>query len=158
MLSLYGIGPLARVREMAFGSGALCVAMIAAFLAQAARPPQSKSLGSMKVEQDAVVVNGTRLGTANGEVSLQYQLVESPALGMNLAVPLAFVGAKDSVPIAPDGFEGWMLEATWKRAEALNARGISVRRKTEAFRISPGESYEVLLGEREPSLKKRASP
>jgi hypothetical protein len=151
------LGPFSRARELAFGSGALALTFLAALLAQAARPVQSREVAELKVEADAVVVDGARLAVANGEVGLQYQVVESPALGLVFAVPLALVGAEGSppLPLEHGTLEGWLLESSWKRAEALNGRGFSVKRRTETFKITAGSSYLLQLGEREPTLEKR---
>jgi hypothetical protein len=151
--SLTGIGPLTRARELLFGSGAFGVALLAAVLAQLARPQELKSLATLTADEGAVHVNGQKLPIDNGEVSLAYQLIESPALGVTMSVPLSLNGSAGNViPLEHEALEQWLLDATWQRAEALNGRGFAVKRRTEQFRVSPGHRYEVRLGEREPTL------
>jgi hypothetical protein len=151
--SLTGIGPLTRARELLFGSGALGIALLAAVLAQLARPQEAKALATLTADEGSVHVNGQKLPIDNGEVALAYQVIESPALGLTMAVPLSLNGsAGNTVPLEHEAIEGWLLNATWQRAEALNSRGFAVKRRSEQFRVSPGHFYEVRLGEREPTL------
>jgi hypothetical protein len=154
VVSLSRVGPLARARELVFGALALSLCFCAAVLAHLARPVEAKCVATLRAEGDAVVVGDQRLPAQNGEVNLEYQLVESPVLGTTFAVPLAFTAGQGSVRLHHEDLERWFLDATWQRAAVLEGRGFSVKRRSETFRIEPGARYEVRLGDREPQLKK----
>jgi hypothetical protein len=151
--ALSGVGLLSRVRELMFGFGALSIALSSAALAQLARPVEVKSVATLSAEAGAVVVSGQKLPLENGEVTVAYQLLESNALGLSLGVPLSLNGSPgNTLPLEHSALESWLLDATWQRAEPLGRHGFQVKRRTDAFRVTPGVYYELRMGEREPTL------
>jgi hypothetical protein len=154
-LSLTRLGPLTRIRELVFAGAALSVAVSALAVAQLARPVELRAVATLRAEGAAVFVNGQRLAIENGEVGLQYQIIESPALGTTLTAPLAFIGAAGaSIKLRHDAVEDWLLDALWQRTQALSGRGFSVKRRAETFQVTAGETYELKMSEREPVLTK----
>lgn len=145
-----GGGPIARLRELFFAWGALVLLAGFYFLAQNVHAPPERVLAHLSASAGAADLDGAKLQLSGPEIGLELQLVDG--LGMSKVLPLAWVGATRS-PIELDTTDTWLRDNTWKHASTLRDAGVSVKRRTETFPLSPGDKYEVVLREKDVVLK-----
>ncbi len=157
VLSLRGLRLFDRAKALLFAAAAAVALVASLSLAQAARPADAAAVVTVEAQEGAVLVEGQRLATANDEVAVEYQLLEVPAAGLTQLTPLAVV-AQSRVRLPLGRAEDWLVETLWSRAPALQARGVSIRRRTEQFRVAPGTRYQVRATERELRLDAMSAP
>jgi len=157
-LSLKGLRLLDRVRALLFAGAAAVVLVAAVSLAQAARPAKTTPVVKVEAQDGAVLVNGQRLATENDEVSVEYQLLEVPSAGVANLTPLAVTAKGGRVKLPHGRAEDWLLERIWARAPGLQSHGVTVKRRTEQFRVAPGMKYQVRAAAKEVLLVPTSAP
>lgn len=145
-----GGGPLARARELFFAAAAGVLLAACVFLEQQVKAQPEKVLVHVTAAAGAVDLDGAKLQLSAPELGLELQLIEG--LGMSRALPLSWVGASRA-PIELGAADAWLRDTTWKNAAALLDLGVQVKRRTETFPMSPGQKYELVMGERDVHLR-----
>ncbi len=137
-------GVIARAGDGLQALAAVGVLAVSLFLASAARPAGETVLARFGAADGAVRIGDRLLPTSHGEIGVEYVQLDHATLGYTRIVPLAFVGA-ERAPLPLGRIDRWLIDHLRAHADAYEARGLTVRIRSDRHQVVPGGTYEVVV-------------
>ncbi len=156
---VFGIGtggPIARVRDAVFSLALIAVLLITTALATAARPVEETIVARVSVDGQVAQLGSEATVLAGYQLGFEYLYVEHAFAGFRHVIPLAVIGTQRiDLPISErqDDIAAFL----WKHANALSARGLAVRKRTDQFAVTQSGIYEIVLRGHEISIRQYAA-
>lgn len=150
-------GPITRLRDAVFSLALSAVLVLVVTLASAARPVQETVVAQVRVDGQVAQMGDKAIALVGYQLGFEYLLIEHEFAGFRSITPLAIIGARRlDLPIHERRAK--VIELLWANADALGARGLSVRKRTDQFMVSRSGMYEIVIRGGDIVLRPYASP
>ena len=136
-------GFLARAGAGVLMLAAIGVMGISLVLAGEARPASESVLAQFSTNGESVLIQDQELALTGRDIGFEYLQLDHEVFGYHGIIALAFLG-RERLPVS-----GWFMKDTVvghfrEHAEAYEARGLTVRLRTDRVRLRSGQSYQVV--------------